>query len=64
MVAVAVAFPRSWRAPKGSLITRYRGMRRASGTITSMGAWPSAARCVNSYTTKKSSSSRLALRTE
>ncbi len=64
MVAVALTFPRSWRAPKGSLITRYRGIRRASGTITSMGAWPSAARGVTSYPTKKSRSARLALSTE
>jgi truncated hemoglobin YjbI len=47
MVAVALRFLRSWSALKGSLIKRYRGMRRAASTITSMEAWPAVARCMN-----------------
>src|SRR5262249_14472682 len=40
MGASGLTSARSWSARKGSLINRYRGMDRASGTMTSMGAWP------------------------
>jgi hypothetical protein len=63
MWGVPVTCPRSWSARTGSLLTRYRGMRRASGTIPAMGAWPVRSRWVHTETTQKRTSSRVALRT-
>src|SRR5262245_60422307 len=40
MVASDWTDARSWSARKGLLINRYRGMRCASGMLTSIGAWP------------------------
>jgi hypothetical protein len=55
---------RSWSARQGSLLNRYRGIRRASGSLVSIGAWPVVACCVNPETTRKRRSARVALSTE
>jgi hypothetical protein len=47
MWASGLTDARSWSARKGSLIKRYRGIRRASGMIPSLGAWPVVACGVN-----------------